>query len=1178
MLHLYDPRSATDSITELHRRDMRDLILYSDESDEFAKQWREEEGGGAKKSIAGRRFMAGGSGGRRDTQPGTAGEEEGGLSENVSRFLAAERGEEDYEDVEDYTDSETDSEDDEEARSKKQHTRAGRPDSDSSAKSAKKLYSRAELMASMEHMGDAYGAWNIGARSGGRGGEGGNGAKKRVGSSDNGGLGGPERALLLFLMRQMTVVRGEAISHLGEGEREFETDEWGGGDAKVRVEEGRVQMDHMWNTAAAGAGAASSIATAATTTATTDATAAGATHQEENGAKIGDRPKGMALGTHLAGQYKEGRIHMACFPSLKLREVTMAELVQRAWRCRVARGVLCFRAVATYLCVRAPDTQGYYYYRTDNHSVSWALSDSVVRCGAEAYLTPTSRWVEMDMAAEAYGSSVSRRFSGGETTTSFFLQPTTGRTTWVLAPAAASRIQRAFRKRRWLDRVLYPTRGAAHLSKAEEWGEGGPAMAGRALLVEKQLEEAGLMLLDPTQLGEGGSLAKALNVALYRQSLHRTIDTNKGSAERFEEGEKVEVDYKGRGKHFPAMIARVYVDGKYDVLFEDGEREAAVEGQKIRSRHEPSAASSKSASPSAALAAGPTEVWGTPTGSMKDQIVPMHGHDLEGSRRTYDAMMRKAPWHPTLNWGYVLLMHLMRPTKEPKLKTTGKKKEEEGRDGGEAAEKEEGAIVGTSSVSADSRAAAVRAAQDAEVWYADRRATSWRLLAIDAMQCAKTQDPNPLAPKMHAADVAKFSDGEPPTAQQLAGGKFRAPFELFFRWAAVCLPKHYADTSTAALEAVQAVATAEKAATAVASKATQEVEEVATAAWTRAIAVTAASTEADWWRMAGTDSGTGGADHAAEELDPESVYHDLERALELEAHSLLVWANLGLAIELIAGSSRDRKIGARGKSAPSGPVGITELVAHVWRYFRRALYSHKRVKKLDEARALVHARMLKRHLRLGMASAAANPSSRSKRSSSSSVLALEPIHVIDMPAIYKDFLKRNPKIVERERWLSTNIGYDEELEQQEEVHTGQMQKSTPSKGARAEAEQARREMRERAMAVVHEHAAVYRLHEQHAMRRHAAEQQDEGQPYAWQQQDATVEAKMGLDEWYNSCYVPVVFGTGVSTDAAATTNDKQWQQEQDQNQQYAWQEQPDDQQWQWQEEQQHGADGHQYEW
>ena len=41
-------------------------------------------------------------------------------------------------------------------------------------------------------------------------------------------------------------------------------------------------------------------------------------------------------------------------------------------------------------------------------------------------------------------------------------------------------------------------------------------------------------------------------------------------------GEKVEAQFKGRGKHFPGKIRKVNGDGTYDVLFDDGDRDPAV--------------------------------------------------------------------------------------------------------------------------------------------------------------------------------------------------------------------------------------------------------------------------------------------------------------------------------------------------------------------------------------------------------------------------------------------------------------------------------------------------------------------------------------------------------------------------------------------------------------------------
>jgi hypothetical protein len=203
----------------------------------------------------------------------------------------------------------------------------------------------------------------------------------------------------------------------------------------------------------------------------------------------------------------------------------------------------------------------------------------------------------------------------------------------------------------------------------DEWGEGGAALAGRALAVQKQVEEGGQLLVDPALLGEGGSLPKALNVTLFRQCLLRTIDISKGHDNRFEEGELVEANFSGRGKFYPAKVFHVYPSGTYDLSYDDGERELGVEAVMIRAFDsllrdaDHTSAGATTGAAAAAGAAAPTEAWvaspeenpsaggASRHASNMPPKVCMYGHDLEGARRTYDALMRKAPWHPTLNWG-----------------------------------------------------------------------------------------------------------------------------------------------------------------------------------------------------------------------------------------------------------------------------------------------------------------------------------------------------------------------------------------------------------------------------------------------------------------------------------------------------------------------------------------------
>ena len=48
------------------------------------------------------------------------------------------------------------------------------------------------------------------------------------------------------------------------------------------------------------------------------------------------------------------------------------------------------------------------------------------------------------------------------------------------------------------------------------------------------------------------------------------------------EGDKIEADYRGRGKLYPGKIGRDCGNGKYDITYDDGDRERGVEARLIR--------------------------------------------------------------------------------------------------------------------------------------------------------------------------------------------------------------------------------------------------------------------------------------------------------------------------------------------------------------------------------------------------------------------------------------------------------------------------------------------------------------------------------------------------------------------------------------------------------------------
>ena len=60
--------------------------------------------------------------------------------------------------------------------------------------------------------------------------------------------------------------------------------------------------------------------------------------------------------------------------------------------------------------------------------------------------------------------------------------------------------------------------------------------------------------------------------------------TSSGRSGSFEEGDKMEADYKGKGKYYPGKISRKRLNGTYDIAYDDGERETNVDARSIRSR------------------------------------------------------------------------------------------------------------------------------------------------------------------------------------------------------------------------------------------------------------------------------------------------------------------------------------------------------------------------------------------------------------------------------------------------------------------------------------------------------------------------------------------------------------------------------------------------------------------
>ena len=59
---------------------------------------------------------------------------------------------------------------------------------------------------------------------------------------------------------------------------------------------------------------------------------------------------------------------------------------------------------------------------------------------------------------------------------------------------------------------------------------------------------------------------------------------SRGADDRLSEGDKVEADYRGRGKFYPGKISRDRGDDTYDIDYDDGERETRVAKRLIRSK------------------------------------------------------------------------------------------------------------------------------------------------------------------------------------------------------------------------------------------------------------------------------------------------------------------------------------------------------------------------------------------------------------------------------------------------------------------------------------------------------------------------------------------------------------------------------------------------------------------
>jgi hypothetical protein len=48
------------------------------------------------------------------------------------------------------------------------------------------------------------------------------------------------------------------------------------------------------------------------------------------------------------------------------------------------------------------------------------------------------------------------------------------------------------------------------------------------------------------------------------------------------EGDKVEANYRGKGKWYPGKVSRVRLNGTYDIAYDDGEREPGLAPSLVR--------------------------------------------------------------------------------------------------------------------------------------------------------------------------------------------------------------------------------------------------------------------------------------------------------------------------------------------------------------------------------------------------------------------------------------------------------------------------------------------------------------------------------------------------------------------------------------------------------------------
>jgi len=67
-----------------------------------------------------------------------------------------------------------------------------------------------------------------------------------------------------------------------------------------------------------------------------------------------------------------------------------------------------------------------------------------------------------------------------------------------------------------------------------------------------------------------------------KRNLIHDVDSNSKGKTQIEEGSKVEANYKGKGKFYPGRVKRDRGDGTFDIDYNDGEQEIRVPEEMIR--------------------------------------------------------------------------------------------------------------------------------------------------------------------------------------------------------------------------------------------------------------------------------------------------------------------------------------------------------------------------------------------------------------------------------------------------------------------------------------------------------------------------------------------------------------------------------------------------------------------